>query len=380
MERDGLRLSITLLSVLPAPEPGRAPRTRAPGSHPPRPAGPHAPHAHVRRGHGLWAVPSRVRSSWAPWARASRTGAPGPGGAGAGAAGTTANPRRGITYPGEAYPGDSHPGETHPGGGPPWGAAEPPPVPPSSPAAPRFSAPAAPSREAAGAAMAWAPAVGLLLGVAAAAVLYVADHLLHTGSLLAAVLAVGSLAVLTRGLHLDGLADLADGLGSRKPADQALDIMRRSDIGPFGVVTLVLTLLIQVAGLTAADAAGRGPAAVILAAVTGRLALTWACRSGVPPARRDGLGALVAGTVRPVVPAVITAAVLAATVAGIFAAHAVAAVPVEWILPVAVCAGLAAALALAAHAIRRLGGITGDVLGALVETAAAATLLVSAMG
>ncbi len=106
--------------------------------------------------------------------------------------------------------------------------------------------------------MAWAPVVGLLLGLLAAAVLYVSGHLLHTGSLVAAALSVGSLAVLTRALHLDGLADLADGLGSRKPAAEALDIMRRSDIGPFGVVTLVLTLLLQVAGLTQADAAGRG--------------------------------------------------------------------------------------------------------------------------
>jgi adenosylcobinamide-GDP ribazoletransferase len=238
---------------------------------------------------------------------------------------------------------------------------------------------AGPTPDVAGAAMAWAPAVGLLLGAVAAAVLYVSGHLLHTGSLVAAALAVGSLAALTRALHLDGLADLADGLGSRKPADQALDIMRRSDIGPFGVVTLVLTLLVQVAALAQADADGRGPAAVIVAAVTGRLALTWACRRGVPAARRDGLGALVAGTVAPVVAVVITAAVLAATIGGIFAAAAVAPVPVEWILPVAVCAGLAASLALGAHGVRRLGGITGDVLGALVEIATAACLLVTAM-
>ena len=128
--------------------------------------------------------------------------------------------------------------------------------------------PAAPDRETAGEAMAWAPVVGLLLGVIAAAVLYVSAHLLHTGSLVAAALSVGSLAAATRALHLDGLADLADGLGSRKPAAGALDVMRRSDIGPFGVVTVVLTLLLQVAGLTQADAAGRGPAAVIAAAVT----------------------------------------------------------------------------------------------------------------
>ena len=254
-------------------------------------------------------------------------------------------------------------------------AASSPPAKDAAKAAPVSS----PDRETAGEAMAWAPVVGLLLGVIAAAVLYVSGHLLRTGSLVAAALSVGSLAVLTRALHLDGLADLADGLGSRKRAADALDIMRRSDIGPFGVVTLVLTLLLQVAGLTQADAAGRGPAAVIVATVIGSLALTWACRQGVPAARADGLGALVADTLPPVVPALITAAVLAVTIGGIYLAAAVAAVPVEWILPVAEAAGLLVALALARHAMLRLGGITGDVLGALVETATAACLVVTAM-
>ena len=134
----------------------------------------------------------------------------------------------------------------------------------------------APPRAAAGAAMAWAPAVGLLLGVIASAVLLLADDPLGAGPLTAAGLAVGSLALLTRGLHLDGLADLADGLASGKAAPAALDIMRRSDIGPLGVVTLVLTLLLQVAALSQAESAGhgRGPAALIAAVVTGRLALS----------------------------------------------------------------------------------------------------------
>src|SRR3982075_4623765 len=104
----------------------------------------------------------------------------------------------------------------------------------------------APPRRAAAAAMTWAPVVGLLLGAAAAAVLELAARWGRTGPLLAAVLAVAALALLTRGLHLDGLADLADGLGSRRPAGQALASMKRSDIGPFGVVTLVLTLGVQV--------------------------------------------------------------------------------------------------------------------------------------
>ena len=225
----------------------------------------------------------------------------------------------------------------------------------------------APSRRAAGAAMAWAPVVGLLLGAAAAAVLELAARWARTGPLLAAVLAVAALALLTRGLHLDGLADTADGLGSRRPAGAALAIMRRSDIGPFGVVTLVLTLLVQVAALAQAQTLGRGAPAVIAAAVTGRLALPWACRRGVPAARGTGLGTLVAGTVPAAIPVALTAAALAG------------AYPFGIVVPIAVAAGLAASLALTALAVRRLGGITGDVLGALVEVATAVCLLVTAI-
>ncbi|MGH3204144.1 MAG: adenosylcobinamide-GDP ribazoletransferase, partial [Streptosporangiaceae bacterium] len=229
----------------------------------------------------------------------------------------------------------------------------------------------------AAAAMAWAPAVGLLLGSVAAAVLVTADRLAGTGPLTAAGLAVAALALMTRGLHLDGLADLADGLGSGKPAAIALDIMRRSDIGPFGIVTLVLTLVIQIGALAHAEGAGggRGPAALIAAVVTGRLALTWACRRGVAAARPDGLGALVAGTIRPGVAAGITLAVLAAAIP-VFSSFTLS----SFTLPLAVVAGLAVAFVLQRHAVRRLGGITGDVLGALIETAATVTLVVAAMG
>jgi adenosylcobinamide-GDP ribazoletransferase len=232
------------------------------------------------------------------------------------------------------------------------------------------------------AAMAWAPAVGLLLGIIAAGVLVTADHPLGTGSLTSAVLAVATLALLSRGLHLDGLADLADGLGSGKPAAAALGIMRRSDIGPLGAVTLVLTLLLQVAALSHAESAGngRGAAALIAAAVTSRLALTWACRRGVAAARPDGLGALVAGSVSPAIPAITTLAALAAAVAAVAVSATVTGEPLGWTLPLAVIAGLGAAFVLERHAVRRLGGITGDVLGALAEVAATVTLVVAAMG
>ncbi|HEU4675859.1 MAG TPA: adenosylcobinamide-GDP ribazoletransferase, partial [Motilibacteraceae bacterium] len=91
-------------------------------------------------------------------------------------------------------------------------------------------------------AMLAAPAVGLLLAVLAGAVAVAADAAGLT-PLPVAALALTSLALLTRGLHLDGLADLADGLGSARPAEGALEVMKRSDVGPFGVVTLVLALL-----------------------------------------------------------------------------------------------------------------------------------------
>lgn len=217
-------------------------------------------------------------------------------------------------------------------------------------------------------AMLLAPAVGLLTGGAAALVLLAAG-LLGLAPLPAAALAVAATAAVTRALHLDGLADLADGLGSGRPAAEALEIMKRSDIGPFGVVTLLLTLLVQVAALASAPDPA---AAVLIASVAGRLILPWACRTGVPSARPGGLGALVAGSVPSRAAAAVTAAVLAASAAGGAvsggaggALHGAA----------AVAAALAAGLLLLRHAVRRLGGVTGDVLGALVETAATAALI-----
>jgi adenosylcobinamide-GDP ribazoletransferase len=198
-------------------------------------------------------------------------------------------------------------------------------------------------------------------------VLLLAGRIGHTGPLLASVLAIAALAALTRALHLDGLADTADGLGSRAPAGRALEIMKQSDIGPFGVVALLLVLLIQVSALAQADGTGRGPVAIAAAAVTARLAVLLACSRGVPCARPGGLGALVAGTVHPVAGAVLVLAALAGAAA------------LGWIYAVAVACGLAVSAALTLLAVRRLGGITGDVLGAVAEVAAAVCLVATAV-
>ncbi|MFD6752394.1 adenosylcobinamide-GDP ribazoletransferase [Micromonospora gifhornensis] len=214
-------------------------------------------------------------------------------------------------------------------------------------------------RATAGTAMALAPLVGALLAVPVAGVLLLLGSL--TAPLVAAAVAVTVSALLTRGLHLDGLADTVDALGSYRRGPAALEIMKKPDVGPFGVVALVLVLLTQVAAL-AELVDGPGPAvlaAVVTASAAGRLGVTLACRRGVPAARPEGLGALVAGTVGPV-----------ALVAGIAVVTllAVPAVPDRpWQGPLAVLTALAVAAVLLRHLVRRLGGITGDVLGAGVE-------------
>lgn len=221
--------------------------------------------------------------------------------------------------------------------------------------------------------MAFAPLVGLGVGGAAAGVGQVANWWTRS-PFISATLAIATLAALTRALHLDGLADTADGLGSGKPAEEALAIMKRSDIGPFGVVTLILVLAVQTSSLASAYEIHRGAVAVIVAAMAGRLAVTAACCGPIPAARGSGLGAWVAGSVRirtaVIVGVVVTVAsgALGLIIDQETATLALAAVPI----------GIAGALVLLTRCIQRFGGVTGDVLGALVETSAAIALLVTA--
>ncbi len=227
-------------------------------------------------------------------------------------------------------------------------------------------------RKSAGIAMSIAPAVGAVLGTIAAAVGLGADAL-GASLFLAGVLTVASAAVLSRGLHLDGLADTVDALGSYRDREGALAIMRRPDIGPFGVTAVVLVLLAQVAAAASILARPWWAALASIVAVTmaGRLAITVACRRGVPAARSEGLGWLVAGTVHPV-------AIVVGTLAT--AAVAIAAVPGRpWQGPLAVALALGTVLLLLRHAIRRLGGITGDIIGATCELSVTLSYVIVSM-
>jgi adenosylcobinamide-GDP ribazoletransferase len=203
-----------------------------------------------------------------------------------------------------------------------------------------------------GRAAGWFPVVGLGVGVCLALGSLAADRLVPPG--VGAMLLIALWAGLTGGLHLDGLADTFDGLGGGWSRERALSIMRDARSGPFGVAAIVLVVGLKATTLASLPE-GLAWKALVLAPVVGRagpLLLVRLCR----PARPDGAGhALAAGVRWP--------SLLAG---GLFALLASIAVLGWWGALAFVGAGLFA-WAWAAYLRRRLGGFTGDTLGALVE-------------
>jgi adenosylcobinamide-GDP ribazoletransferase len=225
----------------------------------------------------------------------------------------------------------------------------------------------APPPAVAAAAIRWAPLVGALLGAAAGALL-LGLTALAVPPLAGGLLAVGFLALATRGMHLDGLADTADGLGCYGPPERALAVMRGGSAGPFAVVTLIVVLGTQAVSLAALASRGTGAVlAVALAAAAGRAGFGWVCRRGVPAARPGGLGATVAGS-QPWWVAALWWVALAAAGYGLAGPRG----------PLAVALAAAVVVALSRHTARRFTGMTGDVLGAASELATTAALLVLA--
>lgn len=211
------------------------------------------------------------------------------------------------------------------------------------------------------------PVVGAVLGLVAAGTLWLGQWAFGSHSLLAGLLAVTVLLLFTRGLHLDGLADTADGLGCYGPPERALAVMRDGGAGPFGVAAVVMALGIQACALAAMPSGAAGVAGVVTAVTAGRVAAVLTCRRGVPAATGSSLGARVAGSQSPWVVAAWTVAV--ATVS-------VAATPRWWQGPAVVVLALLTTGFLLRHCVRRFGGVTGDVMGAAIEL----TTTVTAVG
>ena len=210
-----------------------------------------------------------------------------------------------------------------------------------------------------GGAAPWFPIVGLGLGLGLAAFDAVTLHVFPP--LLAALLTLTAWKVLTGGLHLDGLADCLDGLAGRDPA-QRRAIMRDSRIGTFGAIGLILFLMLELSALGELPLGVRWRALVaapVIAratpAVLGRL---------FRPARADGQGALFCAGLRRGGAAVVLAVaiVVASAALGVLGL-------------VALGLGIAVPVVFAAFISRRIGGVTGDVLGAGVELSELAVLL-----
>ncbi|WGL51276.1 adenosylcobinamide-GDP ribazoletransferase [Nocardioides sp. BP30] len=227
-------------------------------------------------------------------------------------------------------------------------------------------------RRRAGLAMVLAPVATVPLGAAAAITGY-AGIRLDLPPPVVALLAVGVIVLGNRAFHVDGLADTVDGLASSYDRERALTVMKTGTSGPAGVVALVLVIGLQAAALASVLAgphALRGAVLAGLGVCVSRAALVLCCAAGVPSARPGGLG----DTYTQAVPRPVVALVWLAG-AAVLALAASAAGLDWWRGVVAVAAAALAVAVLVAHAVRRLGGVTGDVFGAAVELALAALLV-----
>lgn len=209
----------------------------------------------------------------------------------------------------------------------------------------------------------WFGVVGLILGGILAGAAWLLAHWLPPWPL--AALAVFIWAGLSRFLHLDGLADSADALVYPTERRRALEIMKDTRVGSFGICAIACLLLIKFASLAALAERGAPAllAGLLLAPVLGRAAAAW-LSALLPPAAAQGLGAAT-GARHSLWPLLATglaalAACLPAGLAGLAALLAV----------------MLLGLGLGGWFMRRLAGVTGDTLGATIELSEALALLV----
>jgi len=167
---------------------------------------------------------------------------------------------------------------------------------------------------------------------------------------LAATLGVAAAVLFTGALHEDGLADTADGIGSGRDRERSLEILRDSRIGTYGVLALIVAMLVRVAALVPlleAGPLGSALPAFVLAAALGRAAGPL-FTAALPPARADGVGAAAGRPDTAGVAVGLALPLLAGLALGAWPALPLALLPLVW---------------LGWLARRRLGGITGDVIG-----------------
>jgi adenosylcobinamide-GDP ribazoletransferase len=212
-------------------------------------------------------------------------------------------------------------------------------------------------------AVAWFPLVGAGAGAAIGGVFLLTAH--WWPSSIAAVVAIAAGLILTGGFHEDAVSDAADGLGGGTSRERVLEIMKDSRLGAYGAMSLWVLLTLRWAVLVALGAGVATVVAFALAGAWGRWTAAPLLR--LPPLGATGLGKDV-GLAQRVGPLVIATFLVAAATAGAW----------WWGLPRAPWAALAALAATAlwaSYLARRLGGQSGDLLGAGNQLAESAVLL-----
>ena len=211
-----------------------------------------------------------------------------------------------------------------------------------------------------GRASVWYPFVGLVIGALTWMVWRGAEFVLPPW--IAGVVALVVWVVLTGGLHLDGLADCCDGLLASTSRERRLEIMKDPHVGAFGVIGLILVLLLKAA--TLANLAW-GPGLLLAASLS-----RWCILIGgvLPLARPSGMGAdFKSGFRRSFI---LWSAVFPLGIALLAGPRGI----------IAALAGVAAAALVLWISLARIGGVTGDVFGMVVETVEAITLLTFLIG
>lgn len=223
-------------------------------------------------------------------------------------------------------------------------------------------------RAVAGRAIGAAPVAGVFLGAATTAVAWVASTAGASEGIVGFV-CIGFLAVATRGMHIDGLADTADGLGCYGSPERAREVMKSGGAGPFGVTALIVVLAMQAVAIGILAEADSW-AAIGFAVAFGRVAVVPACRRGLHAAEGSRFGALVADTQGPVAIGAWSLIAMAASVVCMPGSL--------WLGPVTVGVALALAWWFVKHCATRFGGLNGDVLGATTEGCVALLAVVAA--
>lgn len=220
--------------------------------------------------------------------------------------------------------------------------------------------------------MAFYPLVGALIGGVLAGLFYLLreTRLPETSPLLLAALVLTAWAGITGGLHLDGWADCCDALFVPVSRERRLEILHDPRLGSFGAIGLVLLLVVKLAAIQGVIASPARLSVLVIVPTAARWALVLAAQA-FPLARPDGMAAtfrrgLGAREVAIATATVLLVAAVAAALTGSRGLVALVVAPLAMLVVASLAAG-------------RLGGLTGDVYGAIVETAETASLVAACL-